>query len=439
MYIYCISSTKLYTFSNIVVNTEEINNTHLLQVAGLAACLCRPRQDAPPPQSRVSRTGTVQRYSAVQPLRSLRYSSLLLHRTGSAGQVQSRNTQRYSHSALSGTAAYSSIEGHQDRDSPEILSGTATPISQVHQLLHSHRYSDSTLPGTPAYYSLTGTAPLHSLVQHLHSPWYRSIFHSHRYSHSTLLGTPAYSTLTGTPATSLPQVLRLHSPRYSSLFHSHRYSSLFHSHRYNHSTILGTPAYSTLTDTATPLSPVHKRSSLSQLVQQPLHQPSLFHSNRFCSLFHSHMYSRHSTLPVYSTLTGTTVYSTFTSTAAVTSHMYSSLFQVLCALTSMYISLFACHSYNRLFHSPKLLHSPRYRIYSTLIDTPGLQTLSQINTTASVLSQGYRFSLFLFVTFHLWGLLLIGYVYFRVCRLLSLSPMGFVAVYKMGYLLWTRA
>ena len=49
MYIYCISSTKLYTFSNIVVNTEEINNTHLLQVAGLAACLCRPRQDAPPP------------------------------------------------------------------------------------------------------------------------------------------------------------------------------------------------------------------------------------------------------------------------------------------------------------------------------------------------------------------------------------------------------
>ena len=35
--------------------------------------------------------------------------------------------------------------------------------------------------------------------------------------------------------------------------------------------------------------------------------------------------------------------------------------------------------------------------------------------------------MFLFVTFHLWGLLLIGYVSFRVCRLLSLSPMGFVA------------
>ena len=59
----------------------------------------------------------------------------LLHRAGSAGQGQSRDTQRYSHSALSGTAAYSSIEqGQQDRYSPELLSGTATPLSQVQQL-----------------------------------------------------------------------------------------------------------------------------------------------------------------------------------------------------------------------------------------------------------------------------------------------------------------
>ena len=294
MYIYCISSTKLYTFSNIVVNTEEINNTHLLQVAGLAACLCRPRQDAPPPQSRVSRTGTVQRYSAVQPLRSLRYSSLLLHRTGSAGQVQSRNTQRYSHSTLSSTAAYSSIEGHQDRDCPEILSGTATPISQVHQLLHSHRYSDSTLPGTPAYYSLTGTATLQN------SPWY---------SISTLPGTEAYSILTGT-ATPLSQVHQLIPlSQVLQLLPSHRYCDSTLPGTAAYSTLTGTAAYSTLTGTTTPLSQEHQLIPLSQI--QPLH------SLRYTSVVHSHSwYSSHSTSPVYSTLTGSAAYSTLTCTAA---------------------------------------------------------------------------------------------------------------------------
>ena len=78
---------------------------------------------------------------------------------------------------------------------------------------------------------------------------------------------------------------------------------------------------------------------------------------------------------------------------------------------------------------PHLLHSHRYtRSVDTLADK--YNCIGTLTGTGSVC--------FYLWHFHLWGLLLIGYVYFRVCRLLSLSPMGFVAVCKMGYLLWTR-
>ena len=107
------------------------------------------------------------------------YKTRLLYRAGSAGQGQSRDTQRYCHSDIPGTPA-TSLSQVQRLHSPRYTS-----------LLLSHRYSHFTLPGTASPLSLVQKHIPFSQVQPLHSPRYTSLFHSHRYSHSTLSGTQA--------------------------------------------------------------------------------------------------------------------------------------------------------------------------------------------------------------------------------------------------------
>ena len=154
----------------------------------------------------------------------------LLHRAGSAGQGQSRDTQRYCHSDIPGTPA-TSLSQVQRLHSPRYTS-----------LLLSHRYSHFTLPGTASPLSLVQKHIPFSQVQPLHSPRYTSLFHSHRYSSyfpPTGTATPLSQVQQLIPLSQVQQLIPLSQVQ---PLHYLRNTSLFHSHRYSHSTLSGTQA-----------------------------------------------------------------------------------------------------------------------------------------------------------------------------------------------------